>query len=353
MFEGKLDLHLVFDFIQRIELLAVNMGMAPKETTGHSNKPIQRAVAWLTASVVLWFCNVIRSTKYEEVNDRCVSEGSPFNWNGFTVMLHQCYSTANAEDSVWLDHERMPRTLFPSFHQFHQAFTEKSRLMGLQRESEKRCSRHYAIHKNHMKKEEESCLFTMMISRHSSALQVTLDDGMRIVEECEMESAVKKFPTNFSGSSNLTSVQSDVTTPSATLTATCLNRKGYGHFAYQCPSDTGYTPCSGSWGKNYSRERWGWECGHSGGSKRGVNNNNIEVNTTKGVGEGEIIGEVGRDGKIPVLSREKTKEDVAKMLGIVGYTVMETGAGGKSDRLLFWKIDAMMVSHSKNIGMGI
>ncbi|KAF8541774.1 hypothetical protein BDD12DRAFT_878076 [Trichophaea hybrida] len=44
MFEGKLDLHLVSEFMQNVELMAVNMGMAPKETTGHGNKTIQLAV---------------------------------------------------------------------------------------------------------------------------------------------------------------------------------------------------------------------------------------------------------------------------------------------------------------------
>ena len=45
--DGKLDPQLVAEFIRKVELMATNLGMAPHDTTKHSNQTIQVAVGWI------------------------------------------------------------------------------------------------------------------------------------------------------------------------------------------------------------------------------------------------------------------------------------------------------------------
>ena len=45
--DGKLDPQLVAEFIHKVELMATNLGMAPHDTTEHSNQTIQVAVGWI------------------------------------------------------------------------------------------------------------------------------------------------------------------------------------------------------------------------------------------------------------------------------------------------------------------
>lgn len=50
--EGKLDLQLVAQFIRRVELMATSLGMAPHNTTKHSNRTIQMPVGCLSDGMV-------------------------------------------------------------------------------------------------------------------------------------------------------------------------------------------------------------------------------------------------------------------------------------------------------------
>ena len=191
MLEGKLDLQLVAEFVRKVELMATNLGMAPHDTTDHSNQTIQMAVGWFSAPVMTWFREVVLRDDHEETYEHCIITGFPFSWADLCLLLRHRYSPANAEEALWLELEHLKRLAYPSIHHFHQAFMDKARLLGLHRESEVRGSRLYAIYKGHMKKDEESTLRAVMMVMSHSGQSVTLDQAMRVAEDTELELPVR------------------------------------------------------------------------------------------------------------------------------------------------------------------
>ena len=139
MLGGKLDLPLVAEFIRKVELMATNLGMAPHDTTDHSNQTIQIAVGWFSAPVMTRFWEVVLPDDHEETYEYYIAAGFPFSWADH--MLRNRYSPANAEEALWLELEHLKRSAYPSIYHFHQAFRDKTRLLRLHRESEVRGSR--------------------------------------------------------------------------------------------------------------------------------------------------------------------------------------------------------------------
>jgi hypothetical protein len=272
-FEGKLDLKLVTEFLEKVKLLGQAIDLRPTLSTDDSNSMIELAVGWFASEPMIWFKVVVLEADYSTSYEVARQDGYPFTFDRFCeIMIHR-FSPTGALERLWWELSTMKRQSYTEVHTFHRAFLDVAKMLNVYRETEEKGGRAYAIYLAKLTNQEEMIYQAMLASIQRPLF---LDDVMTLVENVETGHRTSSTNPNMNlhttttkgatiqessaaaGSSGTTPMELDVINTrrgrggrrggrgfrgqrtDGNFREKCYKCEGYGHHSYDCPTADDY-----------------------------------------------------------------------------------------------------------------
>jgi hypothetical protein len=154
-FEGKLDLKLVTEFLEKVKLLGQAIDLRPTLSGDDSNSMIELAVGWFASEPMIWFKVVVLEADYSTSYEVARQDGYPFTFDRFCEIMIPRFSPTGALERLWWELSTMKRQTYTEVHTFHRAFLDVAKMLNVYRETEEKGGRAYAIYLAKLTNREE------------------------------------------------------------------------------------------------------------------------------------------------------------------------------------------------------